>query len=1045
MSLIPWRTRLTWAVVVGGVLATSHSVPAQVRPGAKEPPLPGTLHVVPAAVGKKATTVALQNVKYAGAAAIGRPATGTADLALTLIGHPLPVLKNQPFSATVQDRQGKVSAAKLTLDQDLTATRFLGESIDLVLEKGSQIVPETGGRPGAAGYTYKGSVRLVLPYRTAAGKPYEIHLGKNPRGKPVEISLSAATFTLAEKDLTFPATTITVGTYTLKNVQGFRSVKLHVDPDKSKPMSLEVSNGPTQLVSFLPGLLLKDGIPLSAPDLELVDGALTFNGQLAAPKAHLDFIRPLGYTMDATKATVKVVKGEVASAALRGTITFPSEFATYVKPTPPADPNAKKEQPNKQTNEVPPKSPGDLPATIEDARLTYGVVKGKPTWSTAGSGPFSITWGKGGGGLKVDSADKYALALDGPGAIRVFAGTFLSTTLKYANNSPVEVDLRPGDEFYLNGQGATGGITVDPKLLGTLTYPGTTYGMTITSPAARWQFSRGNLTKPVVLNGKIVFPLDPTADLSAVVTIHPNLSYSAAVGGRLSIPAYGMVVRVDHADFNRNEIHGSDPILTIAGTVTIDTPKAPQLKTIAIPVTNLLFNKNGLFGDSSVNNPAETTLSLGHEVSTDLGSFTLRMQTITLPHHNDLFLAIGGQAILAEDFPPQPYMPGIKIGPGQEPEAGADGAEVLADEPNFGKIHIQEELPGDIGSIDFELSHMKDMPFGTGKVDCWYSSGHLKLFGGGAGGGMTMFVAGKAWGLFGTLELATSIPLGNSGLALYAFRGGIGRNVDFKAKTVLPGPDDLAMDKFGPAPGNWLFQAGVGITTKDEFLVWGNGLLTVSINPLSIKGGAVFNVFESKSDNPSGDRVVTGSFTINGSEVSAQLTSDLNFPSRSLRLVSVSGGADALFSADECHVYVGWPLPDKAAGVSLIGGALNLRGGMGTDLKTTGDTSTLTFGAGFLWRSSFLGIVEGELDGNLSMSFVKKNSAKVTDISATLSGGVHVFGEVDFYVFSASAEAWLNGTLAINPTRLHVDGRIEGCIDTFLGDGCASVGFSGTW
>jgi len=49
-------------------------------------------------------------------------------------------------------------------------------------------------------------------------------------------------------------------------------------------------------------------------------------------------------------------------------------------------------------------------------------------------------------------------------------------------------------------------------------------------------------------------------------------------------------------------------------------------------------------------------------------------------------------------------------------------------------------------------------------------------------------------------------------------------------------------------------------------------------------------------------------------------------------------------------------------------------------------------------------------------------------------------GKADFIIFNASAEGTLSAAIQTVPFQLDVDGRVRGCIGTWLGDVCKSIG-----
>lgn len=1061
--------------------------------------LPNNLNLISLQPGKRSSALSLRDVKYSGTAALGRPVAGTADLALTLVGHPLPLLKNQKFTGIVHDRLGRNSGIRIALGDDLVARRFMGNKFDLVLEKGGEITEDVAPRGGPSSFKFKGSVRIHLPYVTENGKAVEVHLGTDRGRKAVEIPLSSAGFILADQGIPIQPTTLIIDGFKFPNIRTLSSIRLQVNPQQTKPCSLETTLGPTEVIAYLPRFLLITGFHAFTQHVKLEDGVQKQGGSIpddgvstftAATKepVSLQFIRPAGFSMNAKAISFKVVKGDYTEALVEGKLQLPDIFKEYkLEPKTPDD--GKTKQPANEAPETNVPGSGSIRSSI-DAKLIYVTGKGlHPYWSSLGSGEFTATWNESQFGLKVESGTMYSLLLDGPGGIKVTGGKFFARAFKDTDNRPIEIALKPGDEFFLQSVGASGQITMNPKELNPgLVCPGAPkYPITITSPTSKWRFTEGHLTGTQNCFATIDVP--SKADLSAKIAINQDgIATVSLAGGHLSLPGYGLYFAIAQGTIKPPDHYPPpkdgkqvvpDPLFHLSGTITFDIPALPQLKSVAVPVTDIIFNADGLFGDPYDKN-SKTKIPIG-QVDVDLKSFVLIIHDFDLPNtfqydskkQRDSHLSLNGEAHLSNDFPNQKYDPGLRISPTKSTvqlesdpttrfvstEVELPGSSVSTNEvisagvdapgiPTFEPIHVQQDFA--FGHLDFTLSKENRL-FGGENVDCMFGQGSLYL-GEGPGGELSMFVAKGSWLVFGSIEPPVPILLGNSGLKIYAFRGGLGNNINVKPIVLTSGKTggDLTPDDFLSAPGNFLFQAGVGISTTDDFLAWGNAMLTFTTSPVTMTISVAANIFEAREKGkiPSGNRTATGSLSLTTNSVSAQLAADLHFPDRSFRLVSISGTSEFYVGSGDQHLYLGWPLPDRAAGISLLGGVLTLKGGMGLDVKQTPNKSNpnltdydFKLAAGFIWRESFLGIVTGQLDGSLFASLEKHPQ----NTNLTLGGQVHLFGEVDFYVFSASAEAWLGGSLATSPFELHVYGGIQGCIGTPLGDTCASVDFDATW
>jgi hypothetical protein len=309
------------------------------------------------------------------------------------------------------------------------------------------------------------------------------------------------------------------------------------------------------------------------------------------------------------------------------------------------------------------------------------------------------------------------------------------------------------------------------------------------------------------------------------------------------------------------------------------------------------------------------------------------------------------------------------------------------------------------------------------------------------------FMAGSgAWyarGFVNTAPFGIALPIASTGLYLRGFNGAIGHNIDFTQDSL--GAIDQNSINLNSERSNWIFSAGVRVASgsgqpNDEAAkaVWFDVLLTVVTNPLLIDlQGDVYvsETFTEKGtlggdvpEHPSRHGAVAVLYDSATQSFRAAAVADVYLPSYGAPLVTAHGSMDFLISPNDKHFYIGYPFPEKAVQVKMLD-AFGSEGGAAIILEPREQRG---FAAGFKWSLS-LGPISGEMDGSLGASF--DDSIVPTEIFAK----VHASGEVDFYVFSVTAEATLDATFHPSPLSLYVSGEVSGCIDTFLGDACESV------
>jgi hypothetical protein len=255
------------------------------------------------------------------------------------------------------------------------------------------------------------------------------------------------------------------------------------------------------------------------------------------------------------------------------------------------------------------------------------------------------------------------------------------------------------------------------------------------------------------------------------------------------------------------------------------------------------------------------------------------------------------------------------------------------------------------------------------------------------GGHFELFLKeGNIWAAAGSVNLPkdVSIPLGNTGLGLYKFMGGLARNMTPK-KADFGSVDDLE-----PAPGSgkWLFSGGIGVELiSDPDLIHAEGNLTVGIPDFyfNIHGdGWLFCGREAPKPGQ-----VVADITLNPSVPSFAIDAgvDLTLPSPDVNVLHLSGTLGVLISPDDVHLDLGWPYPEKAINGEVLGGVLNVRAGS----HMTPLSYQFSAGTGFdYW------IFSGSIEGTFGYQIGQQ---------PYLFGHVTASGEVDFWVVSLGCSA----------------------------------------
>jgi hypothetical protein len=523
---------------------------------------------------------------------------------------------------------------------------------------------------------------------------------------------------------------------------------------------------------------------------------------------------------------------------------------------------------------------------------------------------------------------------------------------------------------------------------------------------------------------------------------------------------------------------------------TTGSELAASLGGLTIPFKDLGIDTSGKFIL-----PAAGQFTLPHPVSVDLKVMKLEMTSFTAGNDS------------ATNKPYLLFTGGVDVGEGLPVSADVDfdGLEVQTD----GKVKMHGlEVKADVAGVlrfDASLQHLDagtmNWNAGSRADGCWQArskavgciKGTMKLglnLGGLSLGqgqdGFSFIAAQGAWLFVGAMGIpGPGIVLGQSGLSLYRFSGGVGY------KNVLADPSDQvsASAQIGDpkyiiyldpnAPGDdLLFSIGTGLGTSDSgFNFYADAVATLTTDPFKLDFNArakfqelMSTSFESASRAAYMDIQYSAPDTLH-----ATASADIYYESRSLDLVDAHGALDLLVSPSETHLFLGWP-PDKnpitvnvgisgiekftfsgGLGVHIIGSQLDID----HDPSNTSNTGPW-FAADLNWHGE-IGPLSADVGGFADISLYTNPSTHSVGIASAV-GSVYARGQADFGPFSASAEGSLalayvaagnqvtlldpDGTpkqvSAGNSGVIYVDGEVEGCGSVLGGSICKSIDVSDT-
>jgi hypothetical protein len=1062
---------------------------AKKKPPPKQP-LP-TSHTLVQPIGPRGTSIIVTKLQHLNPLP-KQPLKGTGDLTVKLAGQSLPVVKGGArFSDVTLDAKGNVTRATVALTADLPALNLLRSGHDLTFRKGGQflVVPGQAGKPPEC--HYRGDIEIKLPFRTTRKlRPSvkvvnkDIHLKADGSFK-----VTATTYSLPVKTAS-PSGLVVGGPFVVYPDEGSVTVDFSAQPASQPPYQ---TNFMTKgfVACPLPGLDIGSGVYLQIDSyLTANNGAVSFSGTFDtsekvnnAPPTEKDlqdnpgdgwlpgsptgnspqqvtFVQSDDYSLQLTKAKVRVGNSRFVSATLTGDLTLPPTIV---------DPVTNKRAVISGLTFTPDNLKVSTPRWKTDAVLDLGnnafsVALDGTTDATGTLTPmFSLKVTQIGG---VD--------LSPGGGVKATKGqlTFpkeLGGMAADGTQMPVgpTVPLEP-DYFVLGSKGATGQVTLRQDNLPVTidTFP---VNLKL-DPGATLRFLNDKLVGDSHFTGTLQ-PKNWDQALDVQVCFHS--------GARPNIVVTGGTVHDNRFGYDLNIAYAATDGLS-ALKVTGSFVNLPKLTGAVLPFQDLLINydsaRQTVDFQTDDKQKVQFTLSNPMEVPMPVGTCTVHR--VIVPSPKDETFAFFGDLKLAANLPiigDDGVTPRWKISAPKKKKTGAlhkspDGLEFvgLTDPGGAGSgptdgtkdisVPIQDmDIPG-VGRLNGTLQYgsvqlanktvtavqgnkfQLALEFGP-TITCNFVASDELWF---------MMLAGA--GLNKVNGTPQGILIGDSGLTLLAIKGGIGHNIDIAADGVSTSYNDAPNYKhFIYTPGNFVFLAAARIATTDEAMLWGDATLKVTTSPFVLTLEADVNLLQPAPDDFLNGGAFTKtsrwgqaviSFDSASSTFRAALQVDIVVPDNPV-LVHAYGSSELLISPTERHVYVGWP-PLSPVGVDIIG--ISLQGG--AELRNPspnipGDKYSIQVGGMLMWQKDFLGIIKGELDGTLVADMTKDTTPPYL-IPAELYGKLHVYGGVELWVVAASVDAYVEGWLRTDPFGLTVDGELTGCIETAFGGGCKTFSFSGT-
>ncbi len=653
------------------------------------------------------------------------------------------------------------------------------------------------------------------------------------------------------------------------------------------------------------------------------DGDTTFtSGTLVAPPAgiRIPLANPANFAIILYSGTITMADGELTSLAISGGVELPPDFA-------PEGINSAVVIPvNFTIDDGSEEQFASASPVLLKKKMRLLIKKHLPKISVK-MGEFKLTVAAGDYAIdlaKKGTFDSPYLVASSPALDPAWMGIIIKkATLEFpkefGTGSTVEVTnvlIGPGG---LNGNFSANNFKVPYFPNSTLTTLSGT-------------FLQGRLTS-CTGKGKIHIA-DLKSDLTVGVTVTGSGAFTltAEQGQSVPVDAFGgkVSIQVDHGTFKYDDATDSGAI-SLAGSLTF-ADSVPSLGGTTLGFQDLTISTAGKVSVKGgyVDLPHPVKVPLG-PVSITLEQFGIVTHTETQPAYSSPAIKLTGSVTVSDDLPINGSVgfDGLTIYKNSANDLKVDWESISLDIAidKIGSLHAEIEK-GDFPDSDYTafLNANPAVPSkwrnhapvtwlkGEGKLtlDC-LKAGSIDI---------EFLAAPKAWYVSINVPLPNGIKLGNSGLALFAFTGGLGRNVtSYSGDSGMVGVPNIDYDLIPLPPDipagtpnwdkKWLFKAGTTIGTVDKYTVWGDVVLTASIGTSSffIDLDGKFYILQTMAPatraNPDRYAHVNLHYDSTLETFTATATADLYFPTKASSVLHAYAPISLLISPTAKHFYIG--------------------------------------------------------------------------------------------------------------------------------------------
>lgn len=547
---------------------------------------------------------------------------------------------------------------------------------------------------------------------------------------------------------------------------------------------------------------------------------------------------------------------------------------------------------------------------------------------------------------------------------------------KTNDNKPVVI---PVTDCYIDSKGFSGELSATPAVLKNVTL----HGFNAHLNNLHIVFGRNSVLSADCTGGTSVPGFD--GELNLTITVG-NTDANARLTRPSNLKAPKLGLDINAANGALTPGPDGKYSLWLNGNVAVDVPGYPSLKNTPMGYHKLGIDTNGWFvttaddGYLNLDVPANVDFTL---FKCNISSLAFRPVDGSDPKKPKWYIDFNGEMSLNSDIPVSGCVNYKSLQVVEGPQMVVRDVSVVADILHVAQVSsvLNQSKNNTYGSClygdaDLELTFLGDpIPIKDTSDDA--PKFHLCVG------------TGNVWAVAGEVKLPNDIPLGNTGLGLYGFSGGVAHNMK------APGGYFSTVEQLIPQPNSdaWVFMAGCKVDTLDDReLFHADGVLTIGLPDFSFDihaDGWILTDSEEKPGTATVDVLLDPSIPM--FRVSADV--DLGIPDKSI--LEVKGGVELQASPSDTHLSIGWPYPENAIGASILGGALDgFRAGASFQVP---GSYKVRGGASWGWW-----IFNGSIDAGFDCNFGGE---------PWMAGYMTASGSVDFWIASFCASANLNAAL----------------------------------